>query len=119
MTVLATLQSDLSARPKYAAPIYGAPLGGVPGIPQGLPPFFLAVAQDNGAAFLVDRFYATLLAAGYKPELHRFQSGGPERPSRPGDRAQRRWSHLSTGPRSGPGEPPSSWLLTRLRRMPA
>jgi acetyl esterase/lipase len=76
VTVLATLQSDLSARPNYAAPIYGAPLGGVPEIPQGLPPFFLAIAQDDGAAFLVDRFYAALLAAGYRPELHRFQSGG-------------------------------------------
>jgi acetyl esterase/lipase len=76
VTVLTTLQSDLSARPDYAAPIYGAPLGGVSEIPKGLPPFFLAVAQDDGAAFLVDRFYAALLAAGYKPELHRFQSGG-------------------------------------------
>jgi acetyl esterase/lipase len=76
VTVLGTVQGDLSARPNYAAPIYGAPLGGVPAIPQGLPPFFLAIAQDDGAAFLVDRFYAALLAAGYKPELHRFQSGG-------------------------------------------
>jgi acetyl esterase/lipase len=76
VTVLTALQNDLSARPNYAAPIYGAPLGRVPPIPQGLPPFFLAIAQDDGAAFLVDRFYAALLAAGYKPELHRFQSGG-------------------------------------------
>ncbi len=30
VTVLATVQGDLSARPNYAAPIYGAPLGGVP-----------------------------------------------------------------------------------------
>jgi acetyl esterase/lipase len=76
VTSLAALQKDPAARPNYAAPIYGAPLGGVPEVPQGLPPFFLAVAQDDGAAFLVDRLYAALLAAGYKPELHRFQSGG-------------------------------------------
>jgi hypothetical protein len=42
-----------------------------------LPPFFLAIAQDdNGAGFLTDRLYAALLAAGYPPEVHRFQSGG-------------------------------------------
>jgi acetyl esterase/lipase len=77
VTVSTALQSDLSARPNYAAPIYGAPFGSIPELPQGLPPFFLAIAQDdNGAGALVDRFYAALLAKGYRPELHRFQSGG-------------------------------------------
>ena len=77
VTVSTALQSDLAARPNYAAPIYGAPFGSIPELPQGLPPFFLAVAQDDSVAgALVDRFYAALLAKGYKPELHRFQSGG-------------------------------------------
>ena len=76
VTSLTALHKDPTARPDYAAPIYGGSLGGVPDVPQGLPPFFLAVAQDDGAASLVDRLYAALLAAGYKPELHRFQSGG-------------------------------------------
>jgi acetyl esterase/lipase len=77
VTVSTALQVDLSARPNYAAPIYGAPFGNIPELPQGLPPFFLAIAQDdNGAGALVDRFYAALLAKGYRPELHRYQSGG-------------------------------------------
>ena len=77
VTVSTALQSDLAARPNYAAPIYGAPFGNIPELPQGLPPFFLAVAQDDSVAgALVDRFYAALLAKGYRPELHRFQSGG-------------------------------------------
>jgi len=77
VTVAAALQRDLSARPNYVAPIYGAPFGSIGEIPKGLPPLFLAIAQDDsGAGALVERFYAALLAAGYKPELHRFQSGG-------------------------------------------
>jgi acetyl esterase/lipase len=76
VTSLTALHKDPTARPNYAAPIYGGPLGGVPDVPHGLPPFFLAVAQDDGAASLVDRLYGALVAAGYKPELHRFQSGG-------------------------------------------
>ncbi len=47
VTGLTALHQDPSARPNYAAPIYGGPLGGVPDVPQGLPPFFLAVAQDG------------------------------------------------------------------------
>jgi acetyl esterase/lipase len=76
VTVSTAVQSDVSARPNYAAPIYGAPFGSIPDLPPGLPPFFLAVAQDDGAGTLVDRFYSALLAKGYRPELHRFQSGG-------------------------------------------
>jgi acetyl esterase/lipase len=74
--VSTAVHSDVSARPNYAAPIYGAPFGSIPDLPPGLPPFFLAVAQDDGAGTLVDRFYSALLARGYRPELHRFQSGG-------------------------------------------
>lgn len=77
VVVSTALHSDLSARPNYAAPIYGAPFGPIANLPQGLPPFFLAVAQDDvGAGGLVDKFYAALLASGYRPELHRYQTGG-------------------------------------------
>jgi acetyl esterase/lipase len=77
VTVATALQSDVSARPNYAAPIYGSTFGPMGELPKGLPPFFLAIAQDdNGAGFLTDRLYAALLAAGYRPEVHRFQSGG-------------------------------------------
>jgi acetyl esterase/lipase len=77
VTVATALQSDLSARPSYAAPIYGSTFGPIGELPQGLPPFFLAIAQDDTAAgFLTDRLYDALRAAGYRPELHRFQSGG-------------------------------------------
>ena len=75
LTSSVVLQSG--ARPNYAAPIYGGPFNEVPPIPQGLPPIFLAVAQDDaGAGPLVMRFYDALKAAGYRPELHLFSSGG-------------------------------------------
>jgi len=65
------------ARPNYAAPIYGAPFPAVPPIPQGLPPFFMAMAQDDTLAgkYIVN-FYDALKAAGYKPEFHIYSSGG-------------------------------------------
>jgi acetyl esterase/lipase len=75
LTSSVVLRSD--AHPNYAAPIYGGPFDEVPPIPQGLPPIFLAVAQDDaGALPLVMRFYDALKAAGYRPELHVFSSGG-------------------------------------------
>lgn len=75
LTSAVVLQSE--ARPNYAAPIYGGPFNEVPPIPKGLPPIFLAVAQDDaGAEPLVTRFHAALKAAGYQPELHIFSSGG-------------------------------------------
>ena len=75
LTSAVVLQPE--GRPNYAAPIYGGPFNEVPPIPPGLPPIFLAVAQDDaGAEPLVTRFYDALKAAGYKPELHVFTSGG-------------------------------------------
>jgi len=75
MTSEILLNSD--ARPDYAAPIYGGPFREVPPIPKGLPPIFLAVAQDDaGAEPLVTRFYEALRGADYKPELHVFNAGG-------------------------------------------
>jgi acetyl esterase/lipase len=65
------------ARPNYAAPIYGASFPAPPPIPQGLPPFFIAMAQDDTLAgpYIV-QFYDALKAAGYKPEFHIYSSGG-------------------------------------------
>ncbi len=65
------------ARPNYAAPIYGAPIASVPPIPKGLPPFFMAMAQDdNLAGQYIVRFYDALKAAGYRPEFHIYNAGG-------------------------------------------
>lgn len=77
ITEFAAIQPDASARPNYAAAIYGAPFPDVPPIPQGLPPFFMAMAQDDAlAGRQIVAFYEALKAAGYKPEFHIYNSGG-------------------------------------------
>ena len=72
-----SVQPNESARPNYAAPIYGAPFP-VPPIPKGgLPPFFMEMAQDdNLAGPQIVAFYDALKAAGYKPEFHIYEHGG-------------------------------------------
>lgn len=71
------LQPDASARPDFAALIYGAPFGAMPTIPKTLPPIFMAWAQDDPMALEeIDRFYSTLKSAGIKPEAHVFAAGG-------------------------------------------
>ena len=73
----ALLQADSSARPSFAALIYGAPFGVMPSIPSRLPPIFMAWAQDDQVALEpVRRFYSALVAAGIKPEAHVFANGG-------------------------------------------
>ncbi len=76
ITAYTAIQPD--ARPNYAAPIYGAPIASIPPIPpQGLPPLFMAMAQDdNLAGQYILRFYEALKAAGYRPEFHIYNSGG-------------------------------------------
>ena len=77
ITDFTAIQPDASARPNYAAPIYGAPISHVPPIPQGLPPFFIAMAQDdNLAGTYIGAFYDAVKDAGYKPEFHIFSQGG-------------------------------------------
>jgi len=72
----ASVQPDVSARPNYAAPIYGAPFP-VPPIPKDVPPFFMEMAQDdNLAGPQIVAFYDALKAAGYKPEFHIYEHGG-------------------------------------------
>lgn len=71
------LQEDAAARPNFAAPIYGGPFGAIPPIPTGLPPIFLAWAQDDTLAGpAVMGFYDALRTAAYKPEVHIFAGGG-------------------------------------------
>ena len=72
----ASVNPDVSARPNYAAPIYGAPFP-VPSIPTDVPPFFMEMAQDdNLAGPQIVAFYDALKAAGYKPEFHLYEHGG-------------------------------------------
>jgi acetyl esterase/lipase len=71
------LQQDSAARPNFAAMIYGAPFGTMPSIPAKLPPMFMAWAQDDNVALVpIVKFYGALTAAGHKPEVHIFNSGG-------------------------------------------
>ena len=71
------LQADASARPNFAAMIYGGPFGVMPAIPEKLPPMFLAWAQDDPLVLgAVVKFYEALKSAGHKPEVHIFNAGG-------------------------------------------
>jgi acetyl esterase/lipase len=71
------LQPDAAARPNFAALIYGAPFGVMPGIPSKLPPIFMAWAQDDDVAREpVVKFYDTLMTSGQKPEAHIYSAGG-------------------------------------------
>jgi acetyl esterase/lipase len=76
ITAATLLQQDAALRPNFAAPIYGAPFGSPP-IPAGLPPIFLAWAQDDTLMGpTASRFHKALLDAGYTPETHIYKSGG-------------------------------------------
>ena len=71
------LQQDSVARPNFAALIYGAPFGVLPAIPKGLPPLFMAWAQDDQIARdFAARFYDALLNTGQRPEAHIYSAGG-------------------------------------------
>jgi len=73
----ALLQEDASARPNFAAMIYGGPFGRMPSIPSKLPPMFLAWAQDDAVALNpIVKFNEALKSAGHKPEVHVFSAGG-------------------------------------------
>ncbi|HQZ81919.1 MAG TPA: alpha/beta hydrolase [Pyrinomonadaceae bacterium] len=73
----ALFQSNVEERPNFAALIYGAPFGAMPKIPSSLPPLFLAWAQDDELAGpTIDSFYTALRAAGNKPEVHIYSTGG-------------------------------------------
>lgn len=77
VTSAAILQSNEALRPSFAAIIYGAPFGAMPGIPRKLPPLFMAWAQDDQVAFdPIIHFRDALAAAGIKPEIHVYNAGG-------------------------------------------
>lgn len=77
VTSAALLQEDAAARPDFAAMIYGGPFGKMPPIPAELPPMFLAWAQDDQLALgFIERFHDALKAAGHKPEVHIYATGG-------------------------------------------
>lgn len=71
------VRKDAAQRPDFAALIYGAPFESMPAVPSGLPPVFMAWAQDDEiAGYAMVRFYRALLKAGDKPETHVFHVGG-------------------------------------------
>jgi acetyl esterase/lipase len=77
ITEYTAIQPNVSARPNYAAPIYGAYFPSVPPIPKDMPPFFMELAEDdNLAGPQIILFYDALKSAGYKPELHLYEHGG-------------------------------------------
>lgn len=70
------LQPDSAGRPRFAAMIYGGPFGVIPGIPQTLPPLFLAWAQDDPVVRdAIVTFHEALERAGQRPEVHIYSAG--------------------------------------------
>ena len=45
-------------------------------IPAGLPPIFMARAQDDNVVVPIAKFHDALTAAGAKPEMHIYSGGG-------------------------------------------
>lgn len=73
----ALLNADAHARPDFAGLIYGAPFASMPAVPKGLPPVFMAWAQDdNTGGYAMTRFYKALLESGNAPEAHIYARGG-------------------------------------------
>lgn len=71
------LQPDSSARPDFAVLVYGAPFGGMPRIPRGLPPTLLIWADDDQIARqAMIRFRDAVSAAGERVEVRVFDRGG-------------------------------------------
>ena len=70
------LQSEAAARPNFVGLIYGGPFGVMPSIPAGLPPIFMAWAQDDNLVVPIAKFHDALTAAGAKPETHIYSGGG-------------------------------------------
>lgn len=73
----ALVNPDAAARPDFAGLIYGAPFASMPVIPKGLPPVFMAWAQDDTTGgYAMVRLYKGLMDAGNAPEAHIYASGG-------------------------------------------
>ena len=76
VTTGALLQSEAAARPSFVGLIYGGPFGVMPAIPAGLPPIFMAWAQDDDWIVPITKFHDALTAAGVKSETHIYSGGG-------------------------------------------
>src|ERR1700757_437954 len=72
ITEYTAIQPNVSARPNYAAPIYGAYFPSAPPIPKDVE----LAEDDNLAGPQIILFYDALKSAGYKPELHLYEHGG-------------------------------------------
>jgi len=70
------MSGDASARPDFVGDIYGGPFGGLKTVPAGLPPVFLAWAQDDQiGTHTALKVFVDLSAHGYTPEAHAFYAG--------------------------------------------
>ena len=88
----ALVQKDAALRPDFAALVYDAPFESMPPVPAGLPPVFMAWAQDDGiAGDAMARFYQALTRAGDKPEAHIYEAGGHGFSTRGPDTSSAHW----------------------------
>jgi acetyl esterase/lipase len=72
----AAFADDPDSRPDFAAPIYPAPWE-LPPVPDGAPPLFLAVADDDPFAVSASvPLYLAWKGAGHSAELHIYARGG-------------------------------------------
>lgn len=70
------MSGDAAARPDFVGDIYGGPFGGLKTVPAGLPPLFLAWAQDDPiGTHTAMKVFEDLSAHGYTPEAHAFSAG--------------------------------------------
>ena len=73
------LSHDAAARPDFVGDLYGGPFGGLKRVPAGLPPVFLAWAQDDPiGTHTAMKVFEDLSAHGYTPEAHAFSAGHHE-----------------------------------------
>ena len=73
------LSGDAAERPDFVGDIYGGPFGGLKTVPAGLPPVFLAWAQDDPiGTHTAMKVFEDLSAHGYTPEAHAFFAGHHE-----------------------------------------
>lgn len=73
----ALLHEPVATRPDFAVLAYGAPFGRTHPVPAGLPPVFMAWAQDDATAgTAMEAFRTALEVAGNRPEVHVFAAGG-------------------------------------------
>jgi acetyl esterase/lipase len=78
VTVGVALEHDAQSRPDFAAPIYGALWEDIT-VPADAPPLFMALANDDDDALVVEpglALYSAWRTAGHPVELHIYAQGG-------------------------------------------